>query len=80
MGTLQIRHLPDDVREALALRAELEHRSLAQQAIVELRRMPELLAGDQRRRTLAAIKRDLSTTQATLVTQPEDLIRDDRGR
>ena len=42
MPSLQIRDLPDDVYQALALRAEREHRSLAQQAIVELRRIPEL--------------------------------------
>ena len=42
MPSLQIRDLPDDVYQSLAFRAEREHRSLAQQAVVELRRIPEL--------------------------------------
>jgi len=48
MPSLQIRDLPEDVYEALSFRAESEHRSLAQQAIVELRRIPELTARERR--------------------------------
>ena len=42
MPSLQIRDLPEDVYRALAERAEREGRSLAQQALHELRKMPEL--------------------------------------
>src|ERR1700730_11815834 len=48
MPSLQIRDLPEDIYEALAFRAQAEHRSLAQQAIVELRRIPELTARERR--------------------------------
>lgn len=48
MSTLQIRHLPEDVFQALAFRADKEHRSLAQQAIVELRKLPEVEARGRR--------------------------------
>lgn len=52
MPSLQIRDMPEDVYEALAFRARLEHRSLAQQAVVELRRIPELLARERRMEVL----------------------------
>jgi plasmid stability protein len=40
MPSLQIRDLPDDLYQALSFRARQQHRSLAQQAVVELRRIP----------------------------------------
>ena len=80
MATLQIRFLPEDVREALSLRAELEHRSLAQQAIVELRRMPELQASARRKAVLERVARDLATAGASLPLDPVSLIREDRER
>lgn len=79
MPSLQIRNVPDDVYQALAFRAERAQRSLAQQALVELR-----AAADQtpsgRRRILAAIKRSLPSSPSAIVPRPEELIRDDRGR
>ena len=39
MPSLQIRDVPEELYEALSLRARAEHRSLAQQAIVELGRI-----------------------------------------
>ena len=80
MPSLQIRDLPDDVYQALALRAEREHRSLAQQAIVELRRIPELMAQGRRRRVIARIAESLPTSAQVLDPSPEDLVRDDRDR
>jgi len=80
MSTLQIRNLPDDVREALSLRAELGHRSLAQQAIVELRQMAEIQAGQQRREVLARIRRELEQGRSALQASPEAMIREDRER
>ncbi len=81
MPSLQIRDLPDDVYQALALRAEREHRSLAQQAIiVELRRIPELMAQDRRRRVIARIAESLPTSGQALDPSPETLVREDRDR
>ena len=78
MSTLQIRDLPADIREALAFRAKRDHRSLAQQAIVELRQMPEIRAANERLDVLAAIKQELSGNELPLA--PEVLIREDRER
>jgi plasmid stability protein len=80
MPSLQIRDLPDDVYQALAFRAEREHRSLAQQAVVELRRIPELTARERRQRVVEDIRRDLRASAQTLTPAPEDLVRDDRQR
>ncbi|MEA2604338.1 MAG: antitoxin FitA [Acidobacteriota bacterium] len=81
MASLQIRDLPDDVYEALAFRAQAEHRSLAQQAIVELRRIPELTARERRLEILKKLKKRIETEPSpTLSHAPEDLIREDRKR
>ncbi len=81
MPSLQIRDLPEDVYEALAYRAEVEHRSLAQQAIVELRRIPELAARERRLKVLDEIEREIALEGTQhLDPAPEDLIREDRER
>ncbi|MEZ5727423.1 MAG: hypothetical protein R3E48_05005 [Burkholderiaceae bacterium] len=38
MGSLQIRDIPEDVYQGVLAAARAEHRSLSQQAVVELRR------------------------------------------
>ncbi|HYH46703.1 MAG TPA: hypothetical protein VEG34_13540 [Thermoanaerobaculia bacterium] len=81
MASLQIRDLPPDIYEALAVRAEAEHRSLAQQAIVELRRIPELLARERRRQVLAEISEELEREGTRpLPADPAVLVREDRER
>jgi len=81
MRSLQIRDLPDDVYEALSFRAQAEHRSLAQQAIVELRRIPELTARERRLEVLEGLKKRIETEPSPpLFRAPEDLIREDRER
>jgi plasmid stability protein len=81
MPSLQIRDLPEDVYEALAFRAEAEHRSLAQQAIVELRRIPELRAREQRLAILKELKKRIETEPPVPLFRPaEDLVREDRER
>jgi antitoxin FitA len=81
MPSLQIRDLPDDVYEALAFRAQAEHRSLAQQAIVELRRIPELTARERRLEVLKELKKRIETEPSPILFRaPEDLIREDRER
>ncbi len=81
MPSLQIRDMPEEVYEALAFRARLEHRSLAQQAVVELRRIPELLARERRLDVLGRLKnRIASETPRRLPVAPADLVREDRRR
>ena len=80
MPALQIRDVPPDVYEALAARAKAENRSMAQQAIVELRRLPELVASETRKQVLARLRerrqkngeRELSIPAATLVREDRD--------
>lgn len=81
MHSLQIRDLPDDVYEALAYRAECEHRSLAQQAIVELRRIPELTARERRKGALERIGRRIAAgAPRRLSRTPAEMVREDRDR
>jgi antitoxin FitA len=80
MPSLQIRDVPPDVYEALAARAKAENRSMAQQAIVELRRLPELVGRETRKQVLARLRerrqkhgeRELSIPAATLVREDRD--------
>ncbi len=80
MPSLQIRDLPEDVYQALAFRARREHRSLAQQAVVELRRMPELAAMERRQRAIERIRQRLEIPEEPLTPSPEELVRQDRER
>jgi len=77
MPSLQIRELPEDVYEALAERARREGRSLAQQAVAELRGMVELAAVDRRRRTLEALDQPAKEARPAL-PDPVALVREDR--
>lgn len=77
--SLQIRNLPDDVYQALAYRAERAHRSLAQQAVVELR--DAMADTGQRQRILEQVARRIAAHGALEPRRkPEDLVRDDRER
>jgi len=81
MSSLQIRDMPDDLYQALSFRARQEHRSLVQQAVVELRRVPALTAGERRQAVLARICATLQQQpDAPLSPAPETLVREDRGR
>ncbi len=81
MPSLQIRDLPEDVYEALAFRAQAEHRSLAQQAIVELRRIPELTARERRLGLLKELSKRMEAEPRRPWSRPaEDLVREDRDR
>jgi hypothetical protein len=77
MPSLQIRDVPEDVYRALAERAEREGRSLAQQALHELRRMPELVARERRRAAVKALRRAPDPRLAG-APDPVALIREDR--
>jgi len=80
MPSLQIRELPDDLYQALAFRAEQEHRSLAQQAVAELRRIPELTGAERRKRVIAHIRATLKAPEVPVTPSPEALVREDRER
>jgi len=53
--SLQIRDIPDDLYQALSFRARQGHRSLTQQVVTELRRVPALTAGERRKAVVARI-------------------------
>lgn len=78
MPSLQIRDLPDDVYAALAWRAERAGRSLAQQALAELRAVSSRSDRSRRLRLLEQLS-DREAPDAQLPT-PEELIRKDRSR
>lgn len=81
MASLQIRDMPEDLYESLRLRAEKDHRSLAQQAIVLLSDALKAAGRDSLRR-LEALKKIQSSE---VVPKSKDisiaeLIREDRER
>lgn len=80
MPSLQIRDLSDNLYHALSLRARREHRSLTQQAVVELERTPTLTAGKRRRTVVAHIQATLRGPDGALSPTPEALVREDRER
>ncbi len=81
MPSLQIRNLPDDVYQALTYRAKRAHRSLAQQALFELRKAMHSDRSRRREQILEEIRSSIGAhgTQSTAFP-PEDLIREDRER
>jgi plasmid stability protein len=81
MPSLQIRNLPDDLYQTLAFRAEQSHRSLAQEALIALRRATGSTGSRRREEILEKIRLDIATTGIrTLSLPPERLIREDRDR
>ncbi len=78
MPSLQIRDIPEDLYDALAERARRQRRSMAQQAIADLRTIEEL---DARRRREAAVERlRRGKPLSRKLTDPVRLIREDRSR
>jgi antitoxin FitA len=79
MASLQILDLPDDVYEALSFRAQLKHRSLAEQAVVELRRISDLTARERRLEILKELRARIEKEEPCQLSRaPEDLIGEDR--
>ena len=81
VATLQIRDCPDPLHQLLQLRARHNHRSLSQQALIDLE---EACGGDsrERRRQALADLQELAKEQAgrCFEPSPEALIRQDRLR
>gem|GEM_PF-5090904 len=71
--------MPEELYEALAERARVHRRSLAQQAMADLERIPELEA---RRERLAAIEKIRNFTKVASKGRldPVKIIREDRKR
>ncbi len=81
MPSLQIRNLPDDLYQTLTFRAEQAHRSLAQQALIELLRATGNANVGQRERILETISQDIAALGIrTPHAPPERLLREDRDR
>jgi len=79
MPSLQIRDIPEDVYDALAERASRQRRSLAQQAVADLARIPELEA----RRTRQTVIERLRASTPVLpkkALDPVKIVREDRNR
>jgi hypothetical protein len=70
--------MPEDVYRALAERAEREGRSLAQQALHELRKMPELEARARRQALIEALRQRRPDPRLAPAPDPVALIREDR--
>lgn len=75
MPSLQIRDLPADLYNELLLDAKREHRSLTQQAVVELREARDRRTRDRRRDALRAIQALDLKIEFPLGESPEDVIR-----
>lgn len=79
MASLQIRDMPEEVYDALTERANRQRRSLAQQAIADLERIPEL----ESRRVRQAVIERLRASAPVLpkkALDPVKIIREDRSR
>lgn len=81
MASLQIRDMPDHLYESLKLRAEKDHRSLAQQAVVLLSEALKAERSDPSRRmeALKKIRSNKVKTKSKDISIVE-LIQEDRGR
>ena len=81
MPTLEIRDMPEDVYEALSLRAQSANRSPAEQAVAELSQGSDLLRRERRMKALAEIRKEIeSEPPRHLPLDPAALIREDRDR
>ncbi len=81
MPSLQVRELPEDVYVRLQARAQAEHRSIAQETVVLLRRalgIPASRMAERRAIIARALEREVPETGAA--PPSEELIREDRDR
>ncbi len=77
MASLQIRDMPEDLYEALAERARLERRSLAQQAVADLARLEGLETRTRRERTVEYLRQKVRRRK---ISDPVRIVRNDRER
>ena len=82
MPSLQVRELPEHIYLQLCREAEIQHRSIAQQAVAALARGLQLELDPKSRRIalLTRINTEPITLRAVPPTHPAQLIREDRER
>ena len=83
MASLQVRELPENIYSLLKRRAEAEHRSIAQEAIVLLAKGLDTSIAPKKRRTklLQKIEQEAELNGGTVAKlDPVELIREDRRR
>ena len=83
MASLQVRELPENIYSVLKQRAEAEHRSIAQEAIVLLAKGLDTSTSPKERRTrlLQKIEEEAELNSGTVAKlDPVELIREDRRR
>ncbi len=83
MSSLQVRELPENIYSLLKRRAEAEHRSIAQEAIVLLAKGLDTSISPKVRRTklLQKIAEESGLSDGTVSKlDPVELIREDRER
>ena len=83
MASLQIRELPENIYSLLKQRAEAEHRSIAQEAIVLLAKGLDtsIAPKEHRTRLLQKIEEEAELNSETVAKlDPVELIREDRRR
>ena len=80
MTSLQVRKLPDPLHQKLLAAARREHRSVPQQAVALLTEALNVASAgkENRRRVLAIIKNDAKRLKKFDVSDPVELIRQDR--
>jgi hypothetical protein len=82
MPILQVRELPEPIYNKLKQKAKREHRSLSQQAIIELATALEIspAAKDRRIQAIQAINELQKRFSFNVTKEPAELVREDRGR
>ena len=82
MPSLQVRELPEHIYHQLCREAEIQHRSIAQQAVAALARGLQLELDPKSRRIalLTRINAEPITLNVVPPTDPAQLIREDRER
>ena len=83
MASLQVRELPENIYSLLKRRAEAEHRSIAQEAIVLLAKGLDTSTSPKERRAslLQRIEEEAELNSGTAAKlNPVELIREDRKR
>lgn len=82
MPSLQVRELPDNIYYSLQKKAQAEHRSLAQEAVIVLAKGLNTSVSNKNRRKelLQSIADNHFDNQAVVQIDPVELIREDRLR
>jgi hypothetical protein len=82
MPSLQVRDLPEAIYQKLLEIAKREHRSIAQQAIILLAKglHVSLTSKEKREKIFKEITSDAELLNSLILSDPVDLIREDRNR